>query len=208
MSLHKMIPPIRTKGIYKLKEPYSNIIRPNEIYECGAIRYFKDLENNNRNVFKMYYEPYGLTIDKYIKDRNDGQVLVTLLSAKYPPVYVPSSYIESYPDLNNKNYNKVVLSASLGPLPEDVILEPTIQAMKNVISDFIGVEVEVNVGLMPLTDAVSADQHLDLESVRLGAINNLESDYSRNNKLNELNASLQQKVTLLEKIIKDYGILD
>lgn len=204
----KMIPPIGTKGLYKLEVPYNALIREAEVYECGAIRYFTDLENANRNVFKLYYEPYGLSQQDYNRDKQDGHVLITLLSAVYPPVYVPSSYIRSYPSLENKSYSQVILTASLGALPDDVILEPTIAAMQNAISEYIGVEVEVHVGTMPISTAVTPEEHETREASRLGAIANLESDYAKLAQVENLNMELQQRVVLLEQVIKNNGLLN
>ncbi len=203
----RLIPPIGTKGLYKLEVPFASTIREKEIYECAAIRYFTDLENNGSDVFEIYYKPYGLTEENYFIDRSAGHVLITLLSPKYPPVYVPSSYIRSYPSLVSRKYNQVILSASLGPLPDDVVLEPTMQAMQNALSDFIGAEVLVNVGVMPLTDAVSPEEHETREAARLGAISTRDTAYARVVELETANSSLNQRIVMLEKIIKDKGLL-
>lgn len=203
-----LIPPIRTKGLYKLEVPYNGSIREKEIYECAAIRYFEDLENNGSRVFDVYYKPFGLTEEDYLRDRNSGQVLITLISPKYAPVYVPSSYIKSFPDLDSKPYNQVILTASLGALPDDVILGPTVTALQNLLSDFIGATVEVHTGIMPLSDAVSPLEHETREAARLGAIGTRETDYSRVMELENLNQTLNQSVLMLQKIIKDKGLLD
>lgn len=207
-NIRKLVPPIGTKGLYKLDPPFNDLIRESEVYECAAIRYFTDLENNGRNVYKLYYEPYNVPESKFREDRLDGQVLITLISPKYPPAYVPSSFIRSFPSLDSKGYNQVILTASLGPLPDDVILEPTIQAMQNAISDYIGVDVTVHTGIVPLSTAVTPEEHETREAARLGSIGTNETDYSRLVDVQNRNQSLQQKIVLLEQIIRDNGLLD
>lgn len=204
----KLIPTLGSKGTYVLKEPFNQSIRSNEIYECGAIRYFKDLENNGTNVFNIYYKPFNLDESDYKKDRDSGQVLITLLSPKYAPVYVPSSYIESFPSLDSKPYNQVILTASLGALPDDVILDDTINTMQDVLSDAIGVTVTVHTSIMPLSDAVSPTEHATQEAARLGAIGTRETNYSRVSELEALNYTLKQNIGILEQIVKAHGLLD
>lgn len=202
------MPPIGSKGIYEVKEPFDTLLRPNTIYECSAIRYFVDLENNGRDIYRDFYVPHGLDAETYESDRNNRCAIITLTSAKYPPIYIPSSHILKFPSLDIRNYSQVVLMASLGALPDDVVLEPTIQAMQNSLKDFIGVDVSVKVGILPLTDVVSPEQHELREAARLSAIRNEESDYSRVVKLEALNTALQDKISVLELIIKNAGLLD
>lgn len=202
------IPPLGTKGIYVLDSPFDSAIQVKELYECAAVRTFIDLENNGSNIFKTYYAPYGLLESDFIRDRDQGHILITLVSPKYPPVYVPSSYLKTFPSIVSKKYNQVILSLSLGAVPDDVILEPTIQAIQSVVSDHIGVTVNINVGVMPLTDAVSQEEHLILEAARQGAITVRETDYARVHDLTDQNTALVEQIALLEQIIKDNGLLD
>lgn len=202
-----ILPPIGTKGLYVLEAPFDGQLELTELYECGAIRYFEDIENNGRSVYDLYYKPFGLTETICENDRQTGQVIVTLLSIKYPPVYVPSSYIRSFPDLSSKPYNQVIMTLSLGALPDDVIVEPAATAAANAVSDVIGVKPEIHWGLMPLSGAVTPEQHETREAARQGAILNRDTDYSRVKTLQDQVSMLSQRNKILEQIIKDNNLL-
>ncbi|AEH03608.1 hypothetical protein AVT69_gp183 [Pseudomonas phage PhiPA3] len=202
-----LVPPPNTKGLYTLYAPFDQQMVPNELYTCAAIRRFEDIENNGRNVFSVYYEPFGLTEQQCQSDRAAGHFIVTLLSTKYPPLYVPTSFIKSYPNLNSKQYNQVILTLSLGPLPDDVILDSAMDAAANAVSDFLGVTPEVHIGIMPLSDAVTPEQHETREANRLAAIANRTTDYARLAEEQAKNAQLSQRLAIAEKMLKDNGLL-
>lgn len=207
MSKMNVMPPVGTKGLYVLKPPYDALLKPANIYECGAIRYFRDLENNGSDIYKTYYQPQGLAKSDYEDDLRDGIVLVTLLSKEYPPVYVPSSYIKSYPSSLNKPYNQVIMSASLGALPDDVILDTLAINVADIVSDVLGVEVKVNYGIVPLSDIVTPEEHESREAARLGAISMRDTDYAKLKAVQDQNAVLKQRNAILEQIIIDKGLL-
>ncbi|QEM41917.1 hypothetical protein [Pseudomonas phage vB_PaeM_PS119XW] len=202
-----MVPPIGTKGLYVLLPPFDKVLEAAELYECGAIRYFEDVENNGRSVYDLYYKPWKINEARVATDRQQGHVIVTLLSPKFPPVYVPSSYIKSYPDLSSKPYNQVIMTLSLGALPDDVILDTAANAAANAVSDTIGVNPEVHFGIMPLSDAVTPAVHETREAARQGKIKNRTTDYARLLELENANSILKQQNLILEKIIKDNNLL-
>lgn len=204
---NNLIPPNGTKGRYNLLEPFGAAIQPNELYELAAVRYFEDIENNGGNVYELYYKPYNLPESQVSTDRQNRVAILTLLTMKYAPLYVPSSFVKSYPDLNVKPYSQYILTLSLGPLPDDVILEPTMAAVANAASDFIGMLPEVYVGSLPLSDVITPEQHENREVTRQAAIANRTTDYARVYELQAKVAELDQHVKILEKICKDNGYI-
>lgn len=204
---NNLIPPIGTKGPYKLLEPFAASMQPLEIYELNAVRYFEDIENNGGNVFDLYYKPFGLTEANVATDRQNRVAILTLLTMKYPPIYVPTSYVNGYPNLDSKPYSQYILTLSLGPLPNDVILDPTKTAVANAVSDFLGVTPEVFVGVMPLSDVVTPEDDANREVTRQAAIKNRTTDFARLWEAQNTIASLNQQIQIYQKICKDNGYI-
>lgn len=200
-----IIPPLGTKGRYNLHDPFGAAYQPTELYELKAERYFEDIENNGGNVYELYYKPYNIPESQVQTDRNNKVAILTLVTLKYPPLYVPSSFVKNYPDQNFRQYSQFVLTLSFGPLPNDVILEPAMAAVANAASDFIGATPEVFVGSMPLSDLITPEDHENREVTRQAAIANRTTDYAQVRELQAQVMTLTQQVALLQKICKDNG---
>ena len=200
-----MIPPIGTQGVYGLKAPFTTV--PNTVYTCAAIRYFVDLENLGVNIYTAYYQPFGLETTQVDTDRRGTVAVITLVSDTAAPIYVPSSYVVSYPDLTHRDYHHVVLSASLGPLPDYIDLSFVQASMAALISDTIGLEPQVHISVAPLTDSVSPEQHEFLEVARQAAIVNRTTPRAQVLELQQTKTQLEQRLAIMELILRDHGLL-
>lgn len=198
-------PPLNARGRYQLKAPWQASM--DKVYRCIAIRSFDDIYELGMDVFLVYYEPLGIARSTYDQDRRLGANIITLATDDNELIYVPDTYIASYPDMSSINYSHVVLSCSLGPLADHVPLEFLTQQVANVVSDTIGIAPTINVHLAPHSDAISPEQHEVLEAARAAAIKNRSTDYARVRELQIQNGALLQKVAMLEQIIKDKGLL-
>lgn len=196
----RTIPPIGTKGQYTLNAPWSTT--PGVLYECAAIRSFVDLENFGTDVFAVYYDANGLTQADYETDRRNDEVIITLVSETVAPIYVPSSYIVSYPDLSHHVYSHVVLSASLGALPDKLDLTFMQSQMGDLISDTVGVVPEIHLSKAPSTGVISPSEHETLEAARIAAINNRTTPYSQVAALQQERTQLEARLAILEEIIR------
>lgn len=203
--MSRMIPPLGTRGLYSLKAPWST--EPNVLYSCAAIRSFVDLDNLGTDIFETYYAPMGLGQDVYNRDRRNDEAIITLVSETTAPIYVPSSYIASYPDLTHRNYHHVVVSASLGMIPDYIDLTFLKDQIQAVISDVVGVASTVHVGVAPVTGVISPEQHEILEAARQAAITNRTTDYARNLLLQQKNQQLEQRLAVMEEILKSRGLI-
>lgn len=200
-----MIPPPGTRGLYSLKAPFKT--EPAVLYTCAAIRNFPDLQNHGEDVFALYYEPLNLTQADYAADRASGAYLVTLTSDTTAPLYVPTSYILSFPNLSSQPYKWIVLSVSCGMLPDSLDLTFAKDQLAATLSDVIGTTVTVQVGSAPYTGVVTPDQHQVLEAARQAMIKNRTTDYAHVVRLTDVNASLTQRLAILEALCKKEGIL-
>lgn len=199
------VPPIGTRGRYELESPFS--ADGDVLYTCGAIRSFKDIENSGKRVYETYYEPFDLAESDYRTDRDNDELIVTLLSGSQAPIYVPSSYIRSYPDQSQRNYQHVVLSASVGPLPDDMDLTFAEDQVASALSDVIGLTPDVNVNVMPLTESVSPEEHESREAAREAAIDNRTTDRARRLELEDQVNRQAQRLEFLEQLVKDEGLI-
>lgn len=200
-----LIPPPGTRGLYSLKAPFKT--EPAVLYTCAAIRGFNDLQNHGEDVFKLYYEPLNLTEANFATDRANGEYMITLTSDAYAPLYVPSSFILSFPDLSSQPYKWVVLSASLGMLPDALDLTFAKDQMAAALSNVIGATVTVQVGSAPYAGVVTPEQHQVLEAARQAKINNRTTDYARVVQLTADKASLTQRLAILEALCKEKGVI-
>lgn len=200
-----LIPPIGTRGRYSLIAPF--VANGGVMYTCSAIRNFVDLDNLGVDIFNMYYFPNGLEQTICDRDRKNNEAIITLTSDTEAPIYVPSSYIASFPDLNVRNYQHVVLSASLGPLPDYIDLTFAKAAMASALSDILGVDPTVNVSVAASTGVVSPEDHEALEAARAAAINNRKTPYARVLEQDTEIQQLGQRLAILEQICKDHGLI-
>lgn len=201
-----IIPAVGTRGQFKLRPPFEAAMTPNTLYELAAVRQFEEIETLGQNIYELFYKPFNLLESDLQADRAAGASLVTLMTAKSQPLYVPSTYV-TFPDLNFKPYNQYIGCLSFGPLPDSTIFDNLIQALKNTTSDFLGVEPTVNIAFMPLSDLVTPEDNDNREAVRQAAISNRTTDYARLTEANATIALLSQRNAILEKIVKDNGLL-
>ena len=199
------LPPVGTRGIYTLASPWST--PPATLFTCVAIRRFVDIENLGTSVYDTYYRPFELSEATYRTDRSNDEAIVTLTSATTAPIYVPSSYIVSFPDQTFRNYQHVVLSCSLGPLPDYIDLTFAKQELARVVSDVVGIEPEVNVGVAPLEGPVTPEEHDVLEVARQSRINNRTTTYARLLDAEQTQQQLLQRLAICEQILRDNNLI-
>jgi hypothetical protein len=190
-------PPLHAKGLYTVTTPYE--LQANTLYECAAIRDFQDLIQQGVDIFTTYYAPVNLTPEDYAADLAAGANIVTLLADTAPAVRLPDSYIAAYPDMGGVVYNQVVLSLSMGPLPDYLDLTFVKQQLAAVASDTLGLTPAVNVFIAPSTGSVTqaeADAH---EVARQAAITNRTTDRAKVVQLQtQLAAAQAQNAALIE----------
>lgn len=204
---NNLIPAVGTRGRFVLKPPFDAAMAPNTLYTMSAVRKFDEIDTFGTSIYTQFYQPFQLTEADVNTDRSAGAMIITLMTDNSPPLYVPTSYVQSYPDLNYRPYNQYIAVLSLGPLSDDTLFEPVIQGLKNTTSEFLGVEPEVNIAFMPLTDIITPEQHENREAARQAAITNRSTDYARLYESQAQVALLQQRIQILEKIVKDNGLL-
>lgn len=202
----KRTPPLLTRGRYELKMPWQ--ADPTKIYVCHAIRSFKDLYEKEIDVYSEFYEPRGVSDTDFITDAEALANIVTLISEDEEIIYVPDTYIVSFPDMGNYQYAHMVVSASMGPLPDYLDLTYLKQQISNLISDVIGASPEVVEHRAPHAGVITPAQHETLEAARLAGIQLRETDYAMLKQREQTIDRLQQQLQTLEEIVIEHGLLE
>lgn len=209
----RLTPPLGSKGLYVLRAPWS--VPADVIYVCQALRKLKDIFDLGEDPFALYYQPLGLLEADMLADMAAGAYIVTLSVDALDPtqvalnlsnVYVPDTYIEKYPEQNFVPYSHLVLSLSLGLLPDGLDLSSLKAQVANVCSDTIGVVPMVNEHVVPSSGGVTVTQHQAMETARLGLITIRDTDYARLQYQIANNVLLQAQIQTLIQILDDNGL--
>lgn len=198
-------PVLNSKGLFKLRLPY--IADPTVIYTVIGIRKFNDFTETGKEVFENVYQPVGLSETDFNNDLLLGASVVTLTSAKLPTIFVPDTYIEEYPGLDFVAYNHVVLSLSLGAIPDKLDLTFLIDQIQGIVSDSIGVIANVKQHIAPSTGLITSDEHDALEIARTNAITNRVTDWAKVLQMQSDITDYQAKIATLEQILKDNNLI-
>lgn len=196
-----LIPPIGATGLYKLSNPFASIINTNISYTCMAVRKLSDVSAMGIDPFKVYYEPYGLTQQAYEEDLLNGICIISLQSNSGIWAYVPSSYLQGYPEVNGVPYASVALMVHLGALPDSLNLDYLKNKVKDDVQALLGVQPNVQTVVTSARTLVSQDNHRAAEQARQNNIETNQTDYSSIVALQSANAELRAKIAQLEAYI-------
>lgn len=205
----RITPPLYARGLFTVASPWT--ITADKIYVCRAIRGFRDLYEQDKDVFEVFYKPQGFASEQDAKnafesDRKANAAIITLIAEDDSEVvYIPDTYIETYPGMDDVKYSHMVLSVSLGALPDKLDLLATKDQIKNKVGALLGVEPDVKEHRVPHDKAITADEHATLESSRQGAITLNQTTDARIKELETQNAALQNEVDSLRQILEDEG---
>lgn len=196
----KNTPSIPMRGIWSLKSPWA--ADPTLLYTCIALRKFREMISlDGVDIFKVHYQPKGLSQEKYQEDLAADATMCVLSSDAGAVIQVPDTYIEKYPGIAMSNYGIAIISAQLGPIPLNVSFDFLLEQVGNVISDTFGVTPTMNLDQIPATTAITPEDADALEAARQAAIKNRTSTYARLLQEQQANASLRQTVAELQKLL-------
>lgn len=161
-------PPVNVTGEFTALPPFELTV--GMVYRCHAIRTIEELLAKGQDVYAEYYRPKNLSIEIFKRDQANKVSIITLLSANDNYIYVPNSYMESYPGMSGIDYLHKVIFIECGLLPAHVDINYIIPQLKDTITKAIGVEVTPLVGVVPYSGTVSHKEHIQLERTRRLAI--------------------------------------
>lgn len=204
---------INLSGKFKLKLPF--VALGHVTYRIIAIREFADLYLRGVDVYNQYYLGYGVENGnlvngapfKFEDEAKNNVTIVTLEGNDDTIIYVPSSFIEDYPDKTDVVYSRLILSADLGVLPDNVPVDSILDDVKELIESRFGVTTSVNVVKAFTPRQPTVAEHTVLEASRVGAISSATNNYSENIKLKAALAKANESVRVLTDILVENGYL-
>ncbi|QVW55272.1 hypothetical protein pEaSNUABM29_00232 [Erwinia phage pEa_SNUABM_29] len=197
-------PQVNLEGLFKVRAPYT--VSDSVIYVVDAVRNFVDLQRQKKDVFNEYYNPVGLTRDVYVGDANVGASIITLKSRDGQVIYIPDTYIESYPGLNGLNYKRNVVVIDLALIPEYVDVSLLTNDLKSVLTRGLGIDAQVDITSMDYEGTVTDEEHLQMEAARKAKIREAIPLSEQVATLTAQNQELQTLNDQMLLILKDNGL--
>lgn len=170
-------PSMGVSGTFILRDPF--VANPAKSYTVVALRTFQELVARGQDPLALIYTPVTLTQSAYNSDKAEGALVVCLKDNTGNLIYVPDTWIDSYPNMGSVTYSRLVLGVSMGMWPEYRDLTDVIQAIKEAVRSKIGVDAEVVITRSVATDAVSEAQHAQLTAARENAVIENETDTAK-----------------------------
>lgn len=201
-------PAIDATGSYVLRAPWS--VSPSESYRCEAIQGFEAIAERGGNVLADFYQPMnGIdgfdAADAYVTDRNRNINIVTLMSGSGATIYVPSSFIISYPNELSVPYGRIVIGVDVGPLPADFPLDDLRAELAAVASTYVGnVGIMTNVHVIPMAGFVGVDAAANLATARINETKDALNIFASKLQTFDENEKLKRKVDALEETLKGW----
>lgn len=203
-----IVPTIGTSGVFQLKAPFDTDLTAGVAYFCLSIRTLSDILGEGKDPLAAYYTPKGLSEEKYLADLSDGVSIVGLQSGSGDWVYVPSSYVASYPNGSGVPYTAMMIAVSLGAVPDELNLSALQQAIIETCQDVSGLIAVTRAVAVSKTQLIDDAKHETLETIR---INRSTTDASSAVHIANLENQLQlatAKITNLENFIVQRGLIE
>ncbi|AXH70747.1 hypothetical protein [Vibrio phage BONAISHI] len=194
-------PPLNAVGLYEVASPFA--VQPGAIYKCETIRGFDELEENDVDVYVTYYKPHGLTQDDYIRDRDNSEDIVYLMSLTADTLIIPSYYITKFPTAAQIPYLQTYLTFDLGLLPETFDVTGVAEYCKEALENSVGIDVSYRMVTQPTLSIISVSDHELLTKARTARQNIPDSHYKQNILLqSQLQKALQKVEVLQAELVK------
>lgn len=171
----RLTPAPGIKGAFLLRLPFKT--QADVEYTVTAIRSFAEIRARNSDPMKLIYNPAGIEDTALMQsDIDEGAAIVVLATRTGELMYVPDTYIDSYPYMGSVPYSHLIASASLGMIPDSLDTAQLQQVIASAVSDYIGVEPTVFITRGEISDIITEERHVQLTISRNEAVKNRETD--------------------------------
>lgn len=200
-QVKSLVPPNGLRGVYKLRAPFDEKILPNVAYACNSTRGVSELINSGIDPFNAYYKPEEISPEQYEFDVSVGMVIVSLMGEQGIWVDVPSTYIDSMPDLNGTPYTPLIAAVRLGAVEDAEDLTVVKQRIADVVLEELGIVGDVQIATVGLPTLLTQTEHESLVASRNDRKAASETDRAKWLEEKARADRLQQRVTALEKLL-------
>lgn len=202
-----VVPSVGSSGTFVLKSPFDKSIISNRTYTCIAVRRLDEIIATGDDPYvKYYFQPYQLTLEEYKADLAVGVSICTLRAEGGSNVYVPSSFIESFPISGGVAYRNVGLLVNLKAISDRLDLAPLTKKISDLVASVIGVIPTITEASLSNPVNISIENHEKIEAARVLMVTDKETDYARAQRLLSENDTLRSKIQELEKYILSKGL--
>ena len=134
--------PIGLKAVFTFLPPYDEKYS-NKEYEVAEIRKLKAIVDNEGYPYENIYELFGMSKDDYIEDLNNDVPIVSLTQDNETYLYVPIDRIKDIPPFIGRTATELLITFSLGLVPDDVNITPMVDNIRMMINDTLNIQPEV-----------------------------------------------------------------
>lgn len=180
-----VIPTYTAGGNYEALNPFDAVVVANKYYTAEAIRSVSEMQGRNFNLQQHMFDPAGVTEsdgEQILTDLvNRNGAIITLIGADGSRVYVPTTYLKSYPLVDGVLYERLCVVIDYGAVPPDLKdkLAADLEHYKAYTANSVGVDAEVKIGTMPTIGYVTKEQAEVFEQTRLNKIAGQVNDVQR-----------------------------
>lgn len=190
------------KGKYTAVGPCANAFNRQLTYTCVAIEDITGLADRGADPYAFAYADYGISRAEFDQDDRDDVPLYTFESTTGEFTVVPGKYISGMPDANGVRYSNIMLGISLSAIPDNFDLSAIKREISDLVFSRLGVRNEVKSVVFGTPSLISQEEHSSVNLARIANTINKISTISKAKALTDQNASLIDKVAVLEDFVK------
>lgn len=202
-------PAIWASGQFTARSPFNVIVDPNTTFTVEAARTVSEMQQEKIDIYTKLLKPVAISKDdttKWIEELiKDKAAIIALTQRSGVNVYVPSTYIETYPKVDGVVFERLCIVTDCGscsPGTKDR-LDSTLEGIKYLVQKNLGIENPIiQYATVPQRTYVSKTQAEAWEESRLLRIDSFANPTIENVGLKTENAELREYITYLEAQIK------
>ena len=201
--MNEFLPALNSSGTYKFKKPFSDFINSQTVYQCKSIRKISELISSGVDVFNTYYSPYNIQTVMYEEDKNNDISIIGLYNDTAKWLYVPTTFINSYPDNSGVPYRRIAYAIDIGPIEESFDLSVLNESLSNLVKTNLGIVPDIRIVSLSKPSMVKYDDHIAIKNMRLGKVEVESTLYVELATYKQQLETARAKIKMLEKYISD-----